>query len=106
MFPERSWRTPNDYLRRNFLTPAKDVFNHASDLAEQYHDNPTGLRKALYNQVMSTLLNQDSSGKIMRGREVEWRAGLEKILDHQGQAAQWTMDRAAETGLGVRDPAC
>lgn len=103
LFPEKIADARN-YLRRNFLTPAKDVFHHSEDLAEKYAGNPTGLQTALMNRVMTTLLNQESTVRYLRGHETEWRTGIEDLLNHQAEATRFNIAKVKEYGLSVLDP--
>lgn len=93
-----------NYLRDNFLNPAKRLMQHQDDLEERFAGNPTGLKTAIYNRVMAMLLNNESTRPHVRGNEAAWREGIQNLLEFQHESNKYFLREVQASGLGVTDP--
>ena len=92
-----------DVLHKDFINPAKAMFETQDDLEERHADNPEAAVTAIMNRVMTMLLNNDATKQHVAGHEAEWRAGIQKLLQHHHDAGQWQLGFLERNRMGVTD---
>lgn len=93
-----------NYLRDNFLNPAKKLMQRQHDLEELYAGEPGRLKRAIYGRVREKLLENDATRPHVEKVIDKFMPALEKLLEFQHQANQYLLERVRRAETGVADP--
>lgn len=99
------------FLQDDILNTAKKTMQSQHGLEEKYADKPEALKAAIYNRVMSALLNNDAARKVMSldksdlptvetlkggatketrsSNYAAWREGLINLIEHHHTSSEW-----------------
>ena len=94
-----------EYLRHNFLNPAKRLMQSQHDLEEIYADDPAKLKNAIYGRVEKMLLSNEATKTYLPARvRKDFMVALRKQLEFQHESNQFLLEQVEKAGTGVLDP--